>query len=598
VTASAHGAAVALVVVMAFVLAASGRRGARGPGAPAAGPVGGSISVGTGRVVQRRHGGHLATGRSPSGSRSAARRSRRDARRTGSGVAHWARRAEMAPLLVPALEPGRLVLGVFAGGGRGRRAPLVAAEPAQSVAVVGPTQSGKTSAVAVPAILGWDGPVVAASVKTDLLRDTIDWRRRCGTVWCFDPARTTGVPDSRWSPLSAARTWAGARRVAADLTEVTRSDGTTADGEFWYATAAKLLAPLFFAAASSGRTMHDVVRWVDTQEIDEVSSLLERAGVVEALQAARATWLRDERQRSAVYTTAETVLEPFAEPRTDDGDGDVPAGGFRSPATAWTGTQSSDLPSGEPHVESAPVGSAPAGGDIDPSGLLLGRHTLYLCAPAHDQRRLRALFVAVVKQVLDAAFTRSTRLGHPLDPPLLVVLDEAANIAPLPELDGLAATCAGHGVQLVTVWQDLAQLRARYGERAATVVNNHRARLFLPGVADPGTLDFASQLVGDEHLDVPSVTLGASGERTVTTSPVMRRLLAPDALRRLAPGTGVLVYGSLPAAHLALRPWFADPALAVRAPERQSARCAPAGVARIRGASPGRGRPGQLQSRT
>ena len=35
-------------------------------------------------------------------------------------------------------------------------------------------------------------------------------------------------------------------------------------------------------------------------------------GVPEATQAARATWLREERQRSSVYTTAETVLEPFA----------------------------------------------------------------------------------------------------------------------------------------------------------------------------------------------------------------------------------------------------------------------------------------------
>ncbi|MGH2928810.1 MAG: type IV secretory system conjugative DNA transfer family protein, partial [Solirubrobacteraceae bacterium] len=72
------------------------------------------------------------------------------------------------------------------GRALGRR--VLAAEMAQSVAVVGPTQSGKTTALAVPAILGWDGPVLAASVKTDLVRDTLMWRRRCGTVWCFDPA--------------------------------------------------------------------------------------------------------------------------------------------------------------------------------------------------------------------------------------------------------------------------------------------------------------------------------------------------------------------------------------------------------------------------
>ncbi|MGH9089891.1 MAG: type IV secretory system conjugative DNA transfer family protein, partial [Acidimicrobiales bacterium] len=431
----------------------------------------------------------------------------------------------LGPLVVAGPEPGRLVLGALArrGGGAGRT--LLAAEQAQSVAVVGPTQSGKTSALAVPAILSWDGPVLAASVKSDLARDTIGWRRRCGRVWCLDPGRSTGLPPGEWSPLPAATSWAGARRVAADLTEVSRAQGTTADGEFWYATAAKLLAPLLFAAAQAGLSMRDVVRWVDTQEVGEVAQVLAAAGVQEAEQAARATWLRDERQRSAVYTTAETVLEPFADAPPDHG---------------------------------GPVDA------IDPAGLLLGAHTLYLCAPAHDQRRLRGLFTAVVKQVLEAAFERAARLGGRLAPPLLVVLDEAANIAPLAELDGLAATCAGHGVQLVTVWQDLAQVAARYGERSQTVVNNHRAKVFLSGTSDPRTLDHASHLVGDEELLVPSVTTDPSGARSVTTSTVRRRLLPPEALRRLPTGAGVLVYGSLPPARLTLRPWFVDPVLAAR----------------------------------
>ncbi len=345
--------------------------------------------------------------------------------------ARWARRRDLGSLVVGGSEPGRLVLGGIAGRRGWRRRTALAAERAQSVTVVGPTQSGKTTGLAIPAILGWEGPVVAASVKTDLARDTLAWRRRCGRVWCFDPGRTTGLPPSEWSPLTVAGTWAGARRVAADLTEVTQGATTTADSEFWYATAAKLLAPLLYAASSGGRTMADVVRWVDTQEVAEVADLLEAAGATSALQAARATWQRDDRQRSSVYTTAETILEPFAEP------GGAPVDGAGR--------------------------SAGRVDQIDPAKLLTGPHTLYLCAPAHDQRRLRGLFVALVKQVLDAAFVRSSQRGAALDPPLLVVLDEAANIAPLAELDGLAATCAGHGVQLLTIWQDLAQVTARYG---------------------------------------------------------------------------------------------------------------------------------------
>jgi len=447
--------------------------------------------------------------------------------------ARWADAGEVAGLLSEGHVPGRLVVGAFdppTRGRLGRRSrgapPLVAIEGGQSLAVVGPTQSGKTTALAVPAILGWDGPVVAASVKSDLVQATAGWRRSQGEVWCFDPARSTGLPADDWSPLEVARTWAGARRVAAGLTEVARGEGTTADGDFWYATAAKLLAPLLLAAATGGLEMADVVRWVDTQEVDEVLVLLEAAGVPEALDAARASWLREERQRSSVYTTAETVLEAFAEP--------------------------------------VPPATRPGGRPIDLEALVAGRHSLFVCAPAHDQRRLRGLFTAVVKAALEAAFARAARAGGPLDPPLLVVLDEAANIAPVPELDSLAATCAGHGIQLVTVWQDLAQLHARYGPRAATVVNNHRAKVFLPGIADPATLDQASHLIGDEEVLADSVTRDTGGTRSTTSSPQQRPLLPPDALRRMAPGTGVLVYGSLPPVRIRLRPWWEDPVLVAR----------------------------------
>ncbi len=208
---------------------------------------------------------------------------------------------------------GRLVLGRV-----GRR--VVAAEPAQSVIVFGPTQSHKTSGFAVPAVLEWDGPVIAASVKTDLLEHTIGHRRSLGRVDCFDPTGSTGLESSVWSPLPSARTWPGARRAAAGLTEVVKSGaGPMTDGDFWYATATRMLAPLLFAAAVGGLGLEDVIRWVDTQEESEVLDLLAGAGVAEAVQAASSTFGKDERQRSSIYTTVETVLEPFAERRPAPG---------------------------------------------------------------------------------------------------------------------------------------------------------------------------------------------------------------------------------------------------------------------------------------
>jgi type IV secretion system protein VirD4 len=123
----------------------------------------------------------------------------------------------------------------------------------------------------------------------------------------------------------------------------------------------------------------------------------------------------------------------------------------------------------------------------------------------------------------------------------------------LRELDTLASTATGQSIQLVSVFQDFAQISARYGERVATVVNNHRAKVLLSGISDPATLEYAAQLLGDEEVMQASVTRGEHGEHS-TTEPTGYRSLAPaHVLRGVRPGEGMLVYGHLPAARLTLR---------------------------------------------
>lgn len=432
-------------------------------------------------------------------------------------AAAWARQHELRRLIVRAPVPGRLTLGRI--GGR-----LAAAEARQSVIVIAPTQSLKTTGLAVPAVLEWEGPVLAASVKSDLLRDTLARRRAAGEVHLYDPTGASGLPCSGWTPLAGCATWGGAQRVAAWLTAAAQpSRASLADADFWYAAAAKLLAPLLFAAAISGRTMADVVRWVDTQEEAEVGAALEQEGDENAAIAAEASWRRDERQRSSIYTTAETALAAYADPGV---------------------MASSDL------------------SEITPEWLLDGdAHTVYVCAPAHEQQRLRPLFATLAQSVVTAVFDRATRTGRPLDPPLLLVLDEAANIAPLRDLDTLASTAAGQGIQLVSVFQDLAQLRERWGARAGSIVNNHRARVIGSGIADPDTLDYVGRLLGDAEIRQVSSTAGVDGQGSTTESSGFRALAPANVLREGRPGRAVLVYGHLPPAELELRPWFADRSL-------------------------------------
>ena len=426
--------------------------------------------------------------------------------------ARWAKPRDLKPLLIRRPQPGRLTLGTV-----GKR--LVATEQRHSVAVIGPTGTGKTTGFAIPALLEWDGPVIATSIRADLLEGTIAQRRTAGEVWVYDPTGSTVEPSAGWSPLRACRDWQQALRMAAWLVSTARAGerGGLQDSDFWYAVAQKLLGPLLFAAARSGAGMRDVVRWVDLQDEEEPLRALAQTAEADAIQAFAATINREERQHSGVYTTTETVLAAFSDP------------GVLATTSA------------------TPV--------IAPDRLLDGgSHTLYICAPIDDQERLRPLFTAVIEETVHAVYRRANRPDTRLTKPLLLVIDEAANIAPLPDLAQLASTARGVGIQLVTVWQDFAQIQVRYGTFAQTVINNHRAKVVLSGVSDTPTLDYLSRLIGEEAVTEISENRDKDGAVRSTTQATRHRALAPPStLRQAATGSGVLVYGNLAPARVHLR---------------------------------------------
>jgi type IV secretory pathway TraG/TraD family ATPase VirD4 len=373
-----------------------------------------------------------------------------------------------------------LVLGRFATG-RWRPTPLlVAARAPGSVLVVGPTQSGKTTRLCAPVVCAWDGPVLAASVKGDLVVATSASRGALGRVQVVAPELDAA---SVFDPVVLARTPAAARGLARDLTAATGAGQATGDQEFWSSLSAKLLAPLLLAAHHGGGSIATVQSWVDRRDLDTPLALLDEVSA----DALVASFSRDDRTLGSVLATVEAAIESL---RTGD---DV----------------------------------------VHPAQLLSGANTLYLSAPLHDQRRFRPMFTGLLRQVLAEAATLAER-GAPCR--LLLLLDEAASIAPLEELDQVAATCQGQGVTLVTVWQDLAQLVARYGPKARTVVNNHTTRVLLGGLADPTLAEWLPTLTGPAR-----VTRGDRGPA-----------LAPEELRQWPRGAAVVVTGREPPVRMLL----------------------------------------------
>jgi type IV secretory pathway TraG/TraD family ATPase VirD4 len=451
----------------------------------------------------------LGTGRTKRGSR--------------DNSASFARRRVLQQLSRRAIGAAGLDLGRVASARWRKTHQEVVSPSRQSMLILGPTQSGKTSSLVIPALLRWEGPVVAASVKNDLVQATAAHRRSVGLVGVFDPNFAAPELAIGFDPVLLSQTWSDARRVASSLLGSSSSEGNTNEIEFWNQLGGKFVAPLFLAAAREGHSFATVCEWIDHRNEEEPLAMLTRNGQRAAADALLASLDRDERQRSSIYATVEAALDPL-------------------------------------RIE----GIAPRR-FIDPREILRNGETLYLCAPAHDQHRYRSAFSAVTNEILHAAFSLAREQGGTLRRPLLVVLDEAAAIAPLRELDVIAATCASHGITLVTCFQDLAQIRARYGERWATVVNNHRTRVFLSGLADPNIDGLLSALSGNAVTDQRELN---SAPKQGFKAPSYRPLIESSHLRAMPEHRGIVICGRLPPFRLALIPWWDRKELALRGPAR------------------------------
>jgi len=224
----------------------------------------------------------------------------------------WASPRDVPDLLLRGADPARIVLGALAG-------KTIANPPRRSLMVLAPTGAGKTPRVVVPAVLRHHGPALVASVKSDVLLLTQAARARSGPVWVFDPTGATGLPAARWSPLAAVRSYGDAMKAAAWLADSSKVDGRgVEDQRFWDALGRKLLAPLLFPAAGTGRHIADVVRWVDYRAEDEVQDLLDTLGDPDAIAAWAANRARPDKTKGSVYGTAEVVLESFGHPAVRD----------------------------------------------------------------------------------------------------------------------------------------------------------------------------------------------------------------------------------------------------------------------------------------
>jgi type IV secretory pathway TraG/TraD family ATPase VirD4 len=290
------------------------------------------------------------------------------------------------------------------------------------------------------------------------------------------------------------------------------------DGSHWTERAQALLAPLLYAAALDGSDMRTVLTWVDRHQALPAQQIL--AGAIDhrtelARNLLDGITITEARELSGIWSTTSGALS-----------------GFRSDHALDTTTDPT----------------------FDPVRFVESGDTIYIAAPAHEQAMVAPLVVGLLEDVRQAAYaghasTRERPTASPR-PPLLLALDEVANIAPLPELPSMISEGGGQGVITLACFQDLSQARERWPGRADGFPSLFGSTVVLPGIGDVTTLEALSTLAGEEELAVRTLSAGqAATDRPFTdlvtggrphhgesVSTQWRRRLPADVITRGVPG--------------------------------------------------------------
>jgi hypothetical protein len=314
----------------------------------------------------------------------------------------------------------------------------------------------------------WAGPVLCTSTRADVLDFTGDRRRAVaagagGTVYVYDPFHSAGLTGTMgWSPLAGCADPAVCYRRVAALTAAAGSNVT--DGDHWRAGAASVLRPYFHAAALAGLPMTTVRHWLGRQEMAEPLEILhgsDSPGVLWADDLDAVAGL-GHRERGSFYSTARNVLEATSEPTV--------------------------------------LASCDAA-DFDVDAFLASRSTLYLIGPSHHQAAVAPLVAALVDSVVQRAVELAAQQGGRLDEPLLLALDEVANIAPIGSLPALVSEGGGRGILTMWAVQSLAQLRRRYGtEGQAAILTATSAKVIYGGLSNGQDLADISSWTGEPSV--------------------------------------------------------------------------------------------------
>ncbi|MFI9206470.1 type IV secretory system conjugative DNA transfer family protein [Streptomyces sp. NPDC053048] len=398
---------------------------------------------------------------------------------------------------------------------------IVASRPNISATVFGVPGSSKTTGLVLPNAAEWQGPLVVTTTKAADLDIIYARRRALGPVWVIAPAGIPGRPTQKWSPVDYCTDAKAADRMAAWMAEAASSSDDKRAAP-WIDQAKNVLKGVLLASHLSGGGINGMRKWLGLGKdaVDHVRAVLLQHGYTDVADDYASPWLRlHEDGIGSIQFSLNVLARVYADEE---------------------------------------VRETCSGTDFTVEELLEQNGTVCLIASEADAERFAPLLTSIIASIIHGAEVRYNSTGKPLDPSLGVMVDEAGNMLRYPRLPNILTTGRGMGIDLLTVWHDLSQLRERLGtQKANTVLSASGLRMLLPGCGDLETLRYFSGLYG--RTETLRTSVGHSqGQYSTNTSTTETDLAPIHSLQQLPDFTAIAQYSNLPPIKVRMRLTFRD----------------------------------------
>lgn len=367
--------------------------------------------------------------------------------------------------------------------------------PEESLGIFGPSRSGKTLN-SITSILTWNGPLVVTSTKQDVIKLTGNRRRELardkgGDIYLYDPRQDfshLGLSSISWSPLEGCEDPKIAVKRADDL--IGDPDELSRDS-FFKSNAKPLLRFYLHAAALGDYSMTTVKSWLARHDFQEARDVIlarspemmnyrvqRDAGGKAAQIPGIYSWIQQ--MESLVGGAAQETINNFFQ--------------LVDSCIRW-----SDDPT---------ILTGLANPDFNIDHFLESNSTLYVLDSEGNGRNssLAPLVAAFIEEIVNRQYARFRK--NEQSSRLSLVLDEIANISPLPSLPSIVSQGGGQGVVVTAIFQSFDQLDQRWRNSTQSILDNLSNKLIFGGLGDARVLEDISKLIGEYEKPKRSHNLG------------------------------------------------------------------------------------------